>query len=161
MSTEVKKRIAITLLTLSGGAFTALIAHEGFSERAIIPVPGDVPTLGHGSTTHADGTPVKMGDTTTRQAAAVRTRIDVAKFEGALKTCVKVPLHQHEFDAFISLQYNIGTRAFCTSTLVRRLNAGDYAGACEAILMWDKFKGRALPGLTKRRREEHRRCIGP
>lgn len=157
---EVKKRLALSALTLSLGAFTALVAHEGFSDKAYIPVPGDVPTLGHGSTTHADGTPVRMGDTTTREQAAVRTRIDVAKFEGSIRSCVKVPLYQYEWDAYTSLSYNIGSKAFCASTLVKRLNAGDYAGACDAILAWDKFKGKPLKGLTIRRQEEHKRCKG-
>jgi lysozyme len=55
----------------------------------------------------------------------------VAKFEGAVKQCVTVPLAQYEYDAYISLAYNIGPTAFCGSTLVRLLNAGDYeGGAC-------------------------------
>ena len=155
-----KQRLALSALALCAAAFTALVANEGFSDKAYIPVKGDVPTLGHGSTTHADGTPVRMGDTITREQAAVRTRIDVAKFEGSLKSCVKVPLHQHEFDAFVRLEYNIGSKAFCGSTLVKRLNAYDYAGACEAILMWDKFKGKPLRGLTIRRQEEYKECLG-
>ena len=155
-----KQRLALSVLALSAAAFTALVANEGFSDKAYIPVKGDVPTLWHGSTTHADGTPVRMGDTITREQAAVRTRIDVTKFEGSLKSCVKVPLHQHEFDAFVRLEYNIGSKAFCGSTLVKRLNAYDYAGACEAILMWDKFKGKPLRGLTIRRQEEYKECLG-
>ena len=47
---------------------------------------------------------------------------------------VKVPLHQHEYDAFISFSYNVGSGAFCRSTLVRRLNDGDYQGACTELL---------------------------
>lgn len=161
MEAENKKRLAISVLTLSAAAFGAIVAHEGFTDHAIIPVPGDVPTFGHGSTTHADGRPVKMGDTITREQAAVRTRIDIARFEGNLKSCVKVPLHQYEFDAFVSLEYNIGSSAFCKSTLVKRLNAFDYSGACDAILMWDRFQGKPLNGLTKRRKEEHKLCKGP
>jgi lysozyme len=85
----------------------------------------------------------------------------VQKFEGAMKTCVHVPLYQYEYDAYISLEYNIGSGAFCGSTLVKKLNAGDYDGACREILRWDKFKGRPLPGLTARRHREYEQCIGP
>jgi lysozyme len=101
-----------------------------------------------------------MGDTITAPKALERKLQDVQKFEGALKRCVTVPLHQHEYDAFISLAYNIGQRAFCNSTLVRLLNAGDYRGACDQILRWDKFQGKPLRGLTLRRQAEHKLCIG-
>lgn len=56
--------------------------------------------------------------------------------------------------AFVSLAYNIGTGAFCRSTVAKRFNAGDYAGACAAIEMWNKAGGKVLPGLVKRRADE-------
>jgi lysozyme len=148
-------RILIAALSLSAAAFGGLVLHEGYSDKAYTPVPGDVPTIGFGTT---EG--VKMGDTITAPKAVIRALQDVAKYEGAIKQCVRVPLHQHEYDAFVSLAYNIGPTAFCGSTLVRMLNAHDYVGACHQILRWDKFQGKALPGLTKRRQEEHRKCLG-
>lgn len=60
--------------------------------------------------------------------------------------------------AFVSLAYNIGTSAFCRSTVVRLYKAGDYAGACAAIEMWKYAGGKALPGLVKRRADERRLC---
>lgn len=84
----------------------------------------------------------------------------MAKYEGAIKECVAVPLHQHEYDAYLSLAYNIGPTAFCGSTLVRKLNAQDYTGACREILRWDRFKGQPLRGLTLRREGEYRQCMG-
>jgi lysozyme len=148
-------RATLSALALSAAALVGLVAHEGYSDRAIIPVPGDVPTIGFGTTGG-----VKMGDRTTPQKALGRALQDVQKFEGAIKACVTVPLYQHEYDAYVSLSYNIGSFAFCRSTLVKKLNAGDYAGACKAILDWDKFKGRPLPGLTTRRQEEYKKCLG-
>jgi lysozyme len=71
-----------------------------------------------------------------------------------------VPLHQHEYDAMIGLSYNIGGSAFCNSTLVKKLNAGDYQGACKEILRWDHFQGKPLRGLTIRRQKEYQQCIG-
>ena len=147
-------RRAVAALALSATAFVALLQSEGYSSTAIIPIAGDVPTIGFGTT---DG--VKIGDKITPQAAAARALSDVSKFEGALKRCVKVPLTQSEYDAFLSLSYNIGAGAFCGSTLVRRLNASDYAGACEQILAWDKASGRRVPGLTARREREHKLCL--
>lgn len=150
-----KQRIGLAALTLSAAGLVGIAVHEGFRSDAYIPVPGDVPTIGFGTT---EG--VKMGDKITPTVALQRKLTDVQQFEGALRQCVRVQLHQHEYDAFVSLAYNIGSGAFCASTLVRLLNAGDYAGACDQILRWDKFQGRALPGLTARRQAEHRQCKG-
>lgn len=149
-------RTGIAALALSAAGLVHIAMQEGYKEAAYIPVPGDVPTIGFGTT---EG--VKLGDKITPPKALERSLADIGKFEGAIKECVKVPLYQREYDAFTGLAYNIGTGAFCRSTLVRKLNAGDYAGACEQILVWDKFKGAPLPGLTKRRQSEYRMCIGP
>jgi lysozyme len=151
----VKARIVIGALTLSASALVGIAVHEGYRGEAYIPVKGDRPTLGYGTT---DG--VKPGDTIEPVQALVRKLQDVQRFEGALRQCVRVPLHQHEYDAYLSLAYNIGPGAFCGSTLVRRLNAGDYAGACAEILRWDRFRGEPLRGLTLRRQAEHRQCLG-
>ena len=148
-------RVTVAALSLSASALVGIAVHEGYRESAYRPVPGDVPTIGFGTT---EG--VKMGDRTDPVQALTRKLADVRKFEGALRTCVKVPLHQHEYDAFLSLAYNIGSGAFCASTLVRKLNGGDYAGACAEILRWDKFQGQPLRGLTLRRQNEHRQCLG-
>lgn len=142
-------------LTLSASAIVGIALHEGYRDTAYIPVPGDVPTIGFGTT---EG--VKMGDLITPPKALARALTDVQKFEGALKQCVRVPLHQYEYDAFVSLAYNIGSGAFCGSTLVRKLNAGDYAGACAEIDRWTYAGGKRLPGLVKRRAEERARCEG-
>jgi lysozyme len=150
-----RKRSAIAGIVLSASALVAIVTHEGYSDTAIIPVPGDVPTIGFGTT---EG--VKPGDRITPPKALGRALTDVQKFEGAVKRCVTVPLHQHEYDAYISLSYNIGSGAFCGSSLVKKLNASDYEGACAGILAWDKFKGKPLRGLTIRRQAEYRQCKG-
>ena len=148
-------RVSIATLALSASALVGIAVHEGYREAAYRPVPGDVPTIGFGTTAG-----VQMGDRIEPVQALVRKLADVQQFEGALKRCVRVPLHQHEYDAFLSLAYNIGSGAFCGSTLVRKLNAGDYAGACAEILRWDRFQGQPLRGLTLRRQAEHRQCLG-
>jgi lysozyme len=149
------KRTEVTALTLSAAALVAIVMHEGYRDTAYIPVPGDVPTIGFGTTTG-----VQLGDKITPPIALQRALNDVDRFQGALKQCVKVPLTQKEYDAYTSLSYNIGSNAFCGSTLVQKLNTKDYVGACNEILRWDKFKGKPLAGLTKRRNEEHQKCLG-
>lgn len=141
-------------MSLSAAALVGIVTHEGYSDKAYIPVPGDVPTIGFGTT---EG--VKEGDTITPPKALQRALTDITKFEGALRQCVKVPLSQGEYDAFVSLSYNIGSGAFCNSTLVKKLNASDYTGACNEILRWDKFQGKPLRGLTIRRQQEYKLCL--
>ena len=150
------QRTAIGALALSAAGLVHIAMQEGYREVAYIPVPGDVPTIGFGTT---EG--VKLGDKITPPKALQRSLVDIGKYEGAIKACVKVPMYQREYDAYTALSYNIGTGAFCGSTLVKKLNAGNYTGACEAILAWDKFKGKPLTGLTKRRQAEYRMCVGP
>ena len=148
-------RVSIATLALSASALVGIAVHEGYREAAYRPVPGDVPTIGFGTTAG-----VQMGDRIEPVQALVRKLADVQQFEGALKRCVRVPLHQHEYDAFLSLAYNIGSGAFCGSTLVRLLNQGQYAEACAQISRWTKFRGQDLPGLVKRRAEERAKCEG-
>ena len=149
------KRQDIAAISLSATALVAIVLHEGYKDNAYIPLAGDIPTIGFGTTSG-----VKLGDRTTPEKALQMAMRDVQSYEGAVKSCVKVPLSQNEYDAFISLSYNIGTGAFCKSTLVKKLNAGDYEGACKQILLWDKFNGKPLAGLTKRRQEEYKKCLG-
>ena len=148
-------RLPVAALALSASALVGLAVHEGYRGEAYEPVKGDVPTIGFGTT---EG--VKMGDKITPERALVRLLNDANKFQKAVKTCAPVPMHGYEFDAYVSLTYNIGASAFCKSTLARKLNAGDYEGACAEILRWDRFKGKPLPGLTKRRVEEYQKCLG-
>lgn len=150
-----RTRQAVAALSLSAAGFVGLLAYEGYSDSAYTPVPGDVPTIGFGTTQG-----VKEGDTITPPEAVKRALEDVQAYEGAIKSCVNVPLFQHEYDAYASLAYNIGPTAFCNSTLVRKLNQYDYEGACKEILRWDKFRGKPLRGLTIRRQKEYKQCLG-
>lgn len=149
------RRLAVTALSLSAAGLVGIANFEGFSERAYIPVAGDVPTIGFGST---EG--VEMGDTITPQKALERLMRDTGKAESAIGRCVKVPLSQGEFDAFTSFAYNIGAEAFCSSTLVKKLNSGDYAGACAELKRWVYVDGRRVQGLVNRREAEYRMCMG-
>lgn len=156
------QRMILAALSLSAAGLVGIVSYEGYTDRAVIPVAGDAPTIGFGTTQG-----VKPGDRITPPAALARAMQDANKFEGAIKRCVTVPLHQREYDAYTSLAYNIGPTAFCNSTLVRKLNAEDYAGACAEISRWDKFKGRDCKirssgcyGLVERRAKERALCEG-
>ena len=152
---SLKKRLAVGVLSLSATGLIGIASYEGFSEKAYIPIKGDVPTIGFGST---EG--VKMGDAITVPQALDRLRRDITVAESAISRCVRVPLSQGELDAYTSLAFNIGTDAFCRSTLVVKLNGGDYAGACEEIKCWVYAGGRRVPGLVARREKEYATCVG-
>lgn len=149
------KRIIVGGLSLTAAGLISIATWEGFKDEAYIPVPGDVPTIGFGST---EG--VKLGDTISVPDALNRLEKDVRVAEDAVRSCVTVPLTQGEMDAYTSLAFNIGGKAFCGSTLVKKLNAGDYSGACEEIKRWHFAGGKSLKGLVDRRAAEYRRCIG-
>ena len=143
----VTQRTKVTLLVLSAAGLVGILVNEGFRQPAYTDTVG-VPTIGFGTT---EG--VKMGDRITVEKALIRALTDVSKFEGALKKCVKVPLSQNEYDAYIDFSYNIGSTAFCNSTLVKKLNREDYAGACAEISRWIK-----QPELIPRRQRERALC---
>ena len=150
-----KGRFAVAALSLSAAGLVSIVGFEGFSEKAYVPVAGDVPTIGFGST---EG--VKIGDTITVPKAIERLHRDTEKAESAIGRCVKVPLAQREYDAFASFSFNVGAEAFCSSTLVKKLNAGDYSGACAELKRWVYVDGRRVQGLVNRREAEYRLCMG-
>ncbi len=154
-------RIPIAALALSAAGFVGILERESYTDTAIIPTKGDVPTIGFGTTAG-----VRMGDTTTPVKAAVRALQDAHRYEGAIKQCVRVPLHQAEYDLYTHHAYNIGPTAFCNSTLVKRLNQQDYAGACAQILEWKMFRGidcskpnRVCGGIWTDRLKTHAKCM--
>lgn len=111
--------------------------------------PAHVPTIGWGCT---EG--VKLGMVWTEAEAEAALRREIAKFENAVNTSVTVEINQNEFDAMVSLAYNIGAAGFKRSSVLRRLNKGDRSGAARAFHMWNRGGGRILAGLVSRRARE-------
>lgn len=148
-------RVAVAALSLSAAGLLAIADYEGFSSEAYLPTAADVPTIGFGSTAG-----VSLGDTVTVPQALARLRKDVSSAENSILKCVKVPLSQDEFDAYTSFAFNVGESRFCGSTLAKKLNAGDYDGACMELKRWVYQKGVKLSGLEKRREAEFLTCMG-
>jgi GH24 family phage-related lysozyme (muramidase) len=122
------------------------------------PDPGtgrDPWTIGWGSTTDELGQAIKPGTIWTQERADSRLKDQVRDFGNKVAAVLDgVPTTQHQFDAMVSLAYNIGIRAFADSTLVKRHKEGAYAGAALEFLRWNKAGGKVLAGLTKRRDAE-------
>lgn len=111
-------------------------------------------TIGIGTTVYPNGVKVKKGDTCTLDQAKAYFRHDLAKFEKTVNDSVKVPLSQNQFDALVSLTYNIGSSAFKSSTLLKKLNKSDYQGAADQFPLWKEAGGKVLNGLVRRRAAE-------
>ncbi|QBK69604.1 lysozyme [Acinetobacter johnsonii] len=111
-------------------------------------------TIGFGTTVYPNGIKVKKGDTCTEAQAKAYMAHDLKKFESAVNNTVKVPLNQNQFDALVSLAYNIGTNAFSKSTLVKKLNANDIRGAADQFDVWVNAGGKRMQGLVNRRAKE-------
>ncbi|MCS3527926.1 lysozyme [Acinetobacter johnsonii] len=111
-------------------------------------------TIGFGTTVYPNGIKVQKGDTCTEAQAKVYMAHDLKKFELAVNNAVKVPLNQNQFDALVSLAYNIGTNAFSKSTLVKKLNASDIQGAADQFDVWVNAGGKRMQGLVNRRAKE-------
>lgn len=111
-------------------------------------------TIGFGTTIYPNGIKVKKGDVCTEAQAKAYMAHDLKKFELAVNNAVTVPLNQNQFDALVSLAYNIGTNAFKNSTLVKMLNAGDIRGAANQFDVWIKAGSKRMQGLVNRRAKE-------
>lgn len=128
-----------------------LIKHfEGCKLEAYLDT-GSVPTIGYG---HTKG--VKMGDTCTQEQADMWLDNEYFMSGEEVKAVVKVPLTDNQLGALISFVYNLGIRALILSTLLNKLNRGDYNGAAEEFDKWVYDNHVKLNGLVKRREAEKR-----
>ena len=161
------QRTAITSLAASAVLLVALVQDEGYTDKAVIPVQGDRPTVGFGSTFREDGAPVQIGDTITPPQALARTLAHVQKDERGIKSCVTAPLTQTDYDLMVDFSYQYGTRALCKSSIVSHANAGRYLESCEAYLFYRKVAGydcstpgnRRCPGVWRRSQERYSKCM--
>lgn len=175
-----RPRSIVAVLCVSAAGFAGIVTHESYTDRAIIPVPGDVPTYGLGATVKEDGSPVRMGDTITPPKAIRLSVSHIAKDEKQLRLCFgdETQLYQHEWDAYVSLAYNIGPGAVCNSSIPDKVKAGQYEAACLTIgqfvcgpateatrakpgeKCYSKKKAmKVLRGLENRRKEEVALCL--
>lgn len=125
---------------------------EGFVATAYV-CPAGVVTIGYG-TTRINGRPVKLGLKITTDEAEQFLEEDLKMFEDIVNSSVSVEITQNQFDALVSLVYNIGGGNFKKSTLLKVLNGGGFQEAADQFLRWNKAKGKVLPGLTRRRKAE-------
>jgi lysozyme len=154
-----KARVIVASLTLSAAAFIGLVAEEGYVGQAMIPTKGDRPTIGFGSTFHEDGRPVKMGETTTPTRALVLAQKHVSKEEVIFRKSLEgASLQQGEFDLYMKFTYQYGTGNWVKSAMRTKILAGDYKGACDALLQYRFAAGYDCSTMVNGKRNT--RCWG-
>ena len=143
-------------ITVAGSLAIGLIGgYEGLRTRTYLDVVG-IPTVCFGETRG-----VQLGDQYTPEQCRAMLGDALIEFETNMRRCLVAPdmIPDKPYVAFLSLSYNIGSRAFCGSTVARRANAGDLRGACNAIPAWNRAGGRVIPGLVNRRTAEQKLCL--
>ena len=135
-------------MTLSEEGLSFIKEREGLELMPYQDVAG-IWTVGYGSTTE-----VVPGEKITEVEAGERLKEDVRHAENCVNQLVTVPLTQGEFDCLCSFVFNVGCFAFSKSTLLRKLNDGDYESIPAELARWDKAGGHVVAGLSKRRKLE-------
>jgi lysozyme len=145
--------IAVDEMSVSHAGIDLICGFEG--KRLVAYDDGvGVWTIGFGTTIYPNGIRVKKGDTCTEAQAKAYMAHDLKKFEQAVNGAVTVALNQNQFNALVSLAYNIGVGAFKRSTLLKKLNVGDYLGAANQFDVWVNAGGKRMQGLINRRAKE-------
>lgn len=146
-----------TGLVIAGVTLLALLSHDEGTRYKPYKDIGGVWTVCQGHT----GPDVIPGKTYTKEDCDALLAKDASEHGKAVLRCAKVPLNQNQYEAFTRFTFNVGERAFCKSTLVKKLNAGDYSGACRELKRWVYVNGKRVNGLVNRRESEYQQCIKP
>ena len=148
--------MTVNSLTLSSKCAEKVAGYEGIKLKAYPdPKTGGKPfTIGCGTTVYPSGKSVNLGETCTKDQALTYLQHDLIKFGNYVNQYVTVKLNQNQFDALVSFTYNLGPANLKSSTLLKKLNAGDYQGAADQFLKWVSPGTSVTAGLTKRRTDE-------
>ncbi|NYA43225.1 lysozyme [Serratia fonticola] len=139
-------------MQISNNGIKKLKAEEGEKLTGYKDSRG-IPTVGVGHTGLVDGNPVYVGMVITKEKSSELLQSDLKWVESAINSKVKTQINQNQYDALCSLVFNIGESAFSNSTVLSKLNLGDFIGAADAFLMWKK-SGEDLNILLPRRQRE-------
>ncbi|ELT3493446.1 lysozyme [Citrobacter freundii] len=140
-------------MEMSKNGMALLKSFEGCELTAYQDAVG-VWTIGYGWTQPVNGVPVGKGMTITQATADSLLSSGVVQYEKGVTGLVKVAVNQNQFDALVDFAYNLGVNALAGSTLLKKLNSGDFAGTADEFPKWNKAGGKVLNGLVKRRAAE-------
>lgn len=131
---------------------------EGFCPT--VYMDEDKPAIGYGCDLSPEEFAQYSGQTMTEQEATDLLKFRVQAVEAVIGKVVTATLTQNQFDALVDFVYNVGPGHFETSTLLRKLNAGDMAGAADQFTRWDIAGGKVNEGLLARRKRERAMFLG-
>jgi lysozyme len=155
----VKSRIAVALLSLSAAGLIAIATQESYTDTAVVPTKGDVPTYGFGSTRKVDGSPVQKGDRTDPVRALITMQTHLSRDEVQFRQSLPgVALTQGEYDLYLDFTYQYGISNWRASSMRRHLVAGEYTEACDALLQWRRAGGYDCSTLVEG--QPNKRCWG-
>jgi lysozyme len=151
MASYRKTAIWLTTCATFVGGFEGL-ALKAYPDR----LARNIPTVCFGET---EG--VKLGDRYTKEQCTDMLANKLPRYWSEIASSIKVPVSDNEKVAYTSFAYNVGSAAFRRSSMVRKLNAGDHKGACNALLAYDMASGKHIYGLKRRRIAERNICLTP
>lgn len=178
-----KVRIAVAALALSAAGLIGIATQESYTDRAVIPTKGDVPTYGFGSTKKADGSPVKLGDRIDPVRALYTVQAHVGREEQAFRDSLPgVYLTQGEYDLYVDFMYQYGIGNWRSSSMRRHLlvarntanpveAADEYKAACDSLLLYKRAAGydcstlvngkpnKRCWGVWERQKQRHAKCL--
>lgn len=149
-------------MNISEEGLRLIKSFEGYHTRlqngdcAAYLCPAKVPTIGYGCT---EG--VKLGMVWSAEKAEAELRREVSKFEAGVARIVTADLNQNQFDALVSFAYNVGLGGFQGSSVLKRVNSGQWDKVPAALALWNKGGGKVLPGLVARRQREGALFVKP
>lgn len=170
--------IGSTIVASMGGFFIygpselqvqATAIQEGYTPKPIIPVKGDRPTIGNGTTFYPNGNAVKMTDPAiTRKQAFEYLKFTMNKNAQPFnKTLLNIPVSQAEYDLYLDFTYQYGISAWSSSSMLKSLKVGKYKAACDSLLKWKfvakrdcSIRSNGCYGVWLRQVERHSKCIG-
>ena len=130
--------------------------YEGYRSKPYL-CPANVATIGYGSTYYADGKKVTLQDPPMDEPTAralLLIELEHTYLPGVLRNCPILITDVRKCNSIVDFAYNCGVGRLQTSTLKRKINANDWEGAKEQLMLWTKGGGKVLPGLLKRRISE-------
>lgn len=142
---------------------------EGYTSKPIIPVKGDRPTIGNGTTFYPNGNAVKMTDPAiTRKQAFEYLKFTMNKNAQTFnKTLLNIPISQAEYDLYLDFTYQYGISAWSSSSMLKNLKVGKYKAACDSLLKWKfvakrdcSIRSNGCYGVWLRQVDRHTKCIG-
>jgi lysozyme len=129
---------------------------EGFRAKPYL-CPAGIPTIGYGSTYYSGGVKVQLTDSPIDEPSAralLMAELRHTYLPGVLRNCPTLATDERKLNAIVDFAYNLGIGRLQTSTLRRKINAQDWDGAKEQLMLWTRGGGKVLPGLVKRRTAE-------